>query len=200
MIGRGSRCHPDKTDCMVLDHGGNVKRHGFFEDDPAWTLDVRTKEAGEVGARPTIECPQCQAIYRGGKCRVCGYEPTPRQRHSQGLEFDGGELKEVKRKERKATGVRTAEELMISAMYMAVKRGGTWKQACGIFRSLNVKQGTTHIVPKSVTVAGHTYRMVPFGSDDGGRMVATLYPFTVRNGHGGRYEVFHKPASTQSLF
>ncbi len=76
MVGRGSRVHPDKTDCLCLDHGGNILRHGFFEDDPQWSLDITTKEAGEQGTRPTIACPRCSSIYRGGKCRNCGYEPS----------------------------------------------------------------------------------------------------------------------------
>jgi hypothetical protein len=141
----------------------------------------------------------CHAIYRGGKCRSCGYEPTSRERRAQGLEFDGAELKEVQRKEKKPAGTRTAEELMISAIYMAGKRSRTWKQACGIYKSLNEKQGTNYYVPKTVSVGGHTYRMVPFGSEDGGRKVSALYPFTVGS-HGGAYEVLHKPATTQSMF
>ena len=188
MIGRGSRCHPDKTDCMVLDHGGNIKRHGFFEDDPPWSLDITTKEAGEVGARPTIECPKCQAIYRGGKCASCGYEPTPRERRGQGLEFDGSELKEVKRKE-KTESVKTAEQLMISALYMAGRSGRTWKQACGIFRGKCDKQQSHYRVPSTVTVGGHRYRMIRYGSPDASRRVAILYPFTSGGGHGGEYLV-----------
>lgn len=198
MIGRGSRVHPDKTDVLILDHGGNIKRHGFFEDDPPWTLDIRTKDPGEIGARPTIECPQCQAIYRGGKCRVCGYEPTPRERHSQGLTFDGGELKEVKRKEKKDPGVKNPEELMISALYKAGRSNRTWKQACGIYYTLNAKQGTNHRIPKTVTVGGHTYSMVQYGSEDGGRKVAVLFPFVNRS-HGGKYEVRHA-TSGERLF
>jgi len=188
MIGRGSRCHPKKTDCLILDHGGNVKRHGFFEDDPAWTLDISHKEPGDVGARPTIECPKCKAIYRGGRCKSCGYEPTPRERRSQGLEFDGSELKEVTRKEKKAS-VKTAEELMVSALYSAGRSGRTWKQAVGIFKSKCAKQGTPHHVPKYVTVGGHRYEMIRFGSEDASRRVEVLYPFTVGGRHGGEYEV-----------
>ena len=186
MIGRGSRVHPEKTDCLVLDHGGNVLRHGFFEDDPQWSLDITTKEPGEQGTRPTIECPKCQAIYRGGKCRSCGYEPSHTERRGQGLEFDGSELKEVKREEEKPVQVRSAESLMISAIYMAGKRGRTWKQACGIFRSLCEKQGTSDKVPSTVTVGGHRYRCPRYGSDDSNRRVSQLFPFTVGQ-HGGEY-------------
>jgi superfamily II DNA or RNA helicase len=188
MIGRGSRCHPDKTDCMILDHGGNIKRHGFFEDDPPWTLDITTKDPGEVGARPTIECPKCKAIYRGGRCKNCGYEPTPRERKAQGLEFDGRELKEVVRKEKKAN-VKTAEELMVSVLYRAGKSGRSWKQAVGLYKQECEEQGASHRVPRYVTVGEHRYEMIRFGSEDASRRVSVLYPFTVGGRHGGEYEV-----------
>jgi len=189
MVGRGSRVHPEKTDCLVLDHGGNIIRHGFFEDDPRWSLDITTKEPGEQGTRPTIECPKCQAIYRGGKCRNCGYEPSHKERRGQGLEFDGTELKEVKREE-KVIKVRTAEQVMVSALYMSGKAGRTWRQACGIFRGLCEKQGTpAYRVPASVNVGGHRYNCPRYGSDDNNRRVSQLFPFTVERGHGGEYAV-----------
>lgn len=191
MIGRGSRVHPDKTDCVVIDHGGNLKRDlGLFEDDPQWTLDITEKEPGEIGTRPAIECPKCQAIYRGGKCAHCGYEPTPKERRGQGLEFDGSELKEFKPVEQKKAKAKSAEALMISALYMAGQSGLTWRQCCGrIFKSLCSKQGTPHRVPRTVDVDGHRYEMIRFGSDDSGQRVSFLYPFTVGRGHGGEHEV-----------
>ena len=185
LIGRGSRVHPAKKDVLILDHGGNIKRHGFFEDDPAWTLDITTKEPGEVGARPTIECPRCNAIYRGGRCKNCGYEPTPRERRAQGLQFDGSELKEVKREEKKGN-VQSAEQLMVSAIYKAGRSGRTWRQCVGIFKRLCEKQGTPHHVPRTVTIRGHRYEMIRYGSDDANRRVAMLYPF-VHGEHGGNY-------------
>lgn len=179
MIGRGSRIHPEKTDCLVLDHGGNVQRHGFFEDEQQWTLDITTKDAGEQGTRPTIECPNCSAIYRGGKCNTCGYEPTPKERKSQGLEFDGSELKEVKPTEKKKS-VKSAHDLMVSCLFMAGRSGRTWKQAVGMFYKACEKQGTRHYVPKKVTVAGRDYEMLKHDSLDGGRRVSDLFPFTTK--------------------
>lgn len=174
----------------VIDHGGNVHRHGFFEDDPQWSLDISHKEAGEAGGRPTIECPKCQAIYRGGKCRSCGYEPTPRERRAKGLEFDGQELKEVTRKEKPETTIQSAEDLLIRALYIAGKSGRTWRQCVGIFKGMSEKQGTNYRVPSSVVVNGHRYRAIRFGSEDSSRRVSALYPFTVERGnHSGEYLV-----------
>ena len=191
MIGRGSRVHPGKTDCCVIDHGGSIKRLGFFEDDPPWSLDRSERDPGEAGTRPTIECPRCSSVYRGGKCRNCGYEPTSRERRGQGLEFDGRELQEVKREEAKTTTAKAPEELMVSALYIAGKSGRTWRQCCGIFNGLCKKQGTPdYRIPSSVEVGGHRYRIVRAGSEDGGRKVGQLYPFTVSRGsHGGEYLV-----------
>ena len=193
MIGRGSRFdlekYPDKKDCVLIDHGGNIQRHepyGFFEDDPPWSLDVTTKDPGEVGSRPSIECPKCQALYRGGRCAHCGYEPTSRERRAQGLVFDGSELQEVTRKESKAK-VRTAEELMVSALYASAQSGCFWKQCFKIYKQSCEKQGTPHNVPRTVEVAGHRYKMLPFGSEDAGRKVAILYPFFLTGEHGGEY-------------
>lgn len=191
MIGRGSRCHPAKTDCIVLDHGGNIKRHGFFEDDPPWSLDITTKQTREAGTRPTIECPVCQAVYRGGKCRACGYEPTHRERKAQGLEFDGRELREVTRHEHaEPAKCKSSEELMISALYQAGRSGRTWRQAVGIFKTECEAQGIHYRVPRRVTVAGKVYEMIRFGSDDANRRVAALYPIVRKGGgHGGDYLV-----------
>jgi len=192
LIGRGSRRHPAKKDCYILDHGNNVKRmapYGLFEDDPPWSLDITTKNPGEAGTRPTIECPRCSAIYRGGRCANCGYEPTPRERRAQGLDFDGSELKEFI-PEKKPPSVRSAEDLMVSAMYIAGKSGRTWRQCCGIFKGLNEKQGSNYRVPSQVTVGGCQYRMIRYGSRDSNRRVSILYPFTVSRGeHGGDYLV-----------
>jgi len=188
MIGRGSRVHPSKDACYVLDHGANVARHGFFEDDPIWSLDRSEKPPGEVGTRPTIECPNCQAIYRGGKCRSCGYEPTPKERRSQGLEFDGSELREVTRKEKGPKQVMSAEDLMVDTLYKCGKTGKSFRQAAGWFLKRAKQQGTPYRVPKRVTVGGHTYQMLPYGHPDDVRRVGMLFPFTVERGnHSGEF-------------
>jgi DNA repair protein RadD len=132
MIGRGSRTAPGKSDCIVIDHGGNVARHGFFEDSIDWILDNSKSAIAEHSAKPTIECPQCHRVYRGGKCSACDYEPTTAERAKSNLEFDGSELREIKPKDRKEPKQKTCEEIMISALYMAGRSGRTWKQALGI--------------------------------------------------------------------
>jgi len=77
MVGRGFRLHPGKQNCLVLDFGGNVLRHGPVDQ-------VRVKEVGGQGSgqAPAKECPQCQSVIAAGyaRCPDCGYEFPPPER------------------------------------------------------------------------------------------------------------------------
>lgn len=79
MVGRGLRTHPGKEDCLVLDFGGNVLRHG-----PIDCVRVE-KRGGDEGPAPAKECPECHGLVAAGYavCPECGYEfPLPeRSRH-----------------------------------------------------------------------------------------------------------------------
>ncbi len=79
MVGRGFRLHPQKQNCLVLDFGGNVLRHG-----PVDALAIATPGVGG-GEAPVKECPACQSVIAAGyaKCPDCGYEfpPPNRQKH-----------------------------------------------------------------------------------------------------------------------
>lgn len=180
MIGRGSRPHPDWSDCIVIDHADNVRRNGFFEDNVDWSLDWNTRPSKEHATRPTIECPTpgCGAIYRGGKCMKCGYEPTVRERKAQGLVFSGSELQEVKQdKPKKAKKAKTNKRLIIDAIYRASKKGSTFAAACVMARRAAKDQGTSFRMPREFEVAGHVFRPVPFGHEDNHQRVAKVYGF-----------------------
>ena len=79
MVGRGFRLHPSKENCLVLDFGGNVLRHGPVDD-----IKVTTIDRGD-GKAPAKECPSCQAVIAAGftTCPQCGYvfPPPERQQH-----------------------------------------------------------------------------------------------------------------------
>ena len=182
MIGRGSRIHPEVEDCLVLDHADNIRRLGFFEDDVQWSLDWGERPAKTHETRQTIECPSCGAVYRGGQCRQCGYEPTKRERKAQGLEFIGGELQEVDRKDKKPEkAIQTNEQLMVSALFIAGKKGMTFGQAWHIANTNARKQGTEFTVPAWFEIGGRRYRPIPYGNPDAKRMVKLTYGITVGN-------------------
>jgi DNA repair protein RadD len=77
MVGRGFRLHPGKTDCLVLDFGGNVLRHG-----PVDAIRLADPEANGNGEAPAKECPECHAVVAAGyaACPECGHEFPPRER------------------------------------------------------------------------------------------------------------------------
>jgi DNA repair protein RadD len=73
--GRGFRLHPGKEDCLVLDFGGNVMRHG-----PVDALEIKDSPESGTGEAPAKECPQCHAVIAAGfaTCPQCGYAfPEP---------------------------------------------------------------------------------------------------------------------------
>jgi len=76
MVGRGFRLDPSKENCLVLDFGGNILRHG-----PVDALEIKDRASGN-GEAPAKECPQCQAVIHAayGICPECGHEFPPPQR------------------------------------------------------------------------------------------------------------------------
>jgi len=70
MVGRGLRIAEGKKDCLILDFGGNVQRHGPINE-------VKPRQPGEaVGDAPMKKCPQCMALVYTATtiCAGCGYE------------------------------------------------------------------------------------------------------------------------------
>jgi DNA repair protein RadD len=76
LVGRGFRLHPGKTNCLVLDFGGNAIRHG-----PVDQICIKEKTANSRGSEsPAKECPECHSLIAAGYalCPDCGYEfPKP---------------------------------------------------------------------------------------------------------------------------
>ncbi len=79
MVGRGLRKSPGKLDCLVLDFGANVKRHG-----PIDKMRIEKKKAGKKGTAVTKTCPDCLEIVHAGRsrCPQCDYEfPSREAKH-----------------------------------------------------------------------------------------------------------------------
>ena len=74
MIGRGFRLSPDtgKRECLVLDYGQNILRHGCADQ-----ISVRAPRAGGPKAPPPAkECPHCRTLMPASlmRCPGCGAE------------------------------------------------------------------------------------------------------------------------------
>lgn len=78
--GRGTRIFPGKANCILLDHSGNILRHGFPTDE--LEVDLDGKGESEKHVRESKICKNCFAVFRGTKCPACGVEPpvtTPKE-------------------------------------------------------------------------------------------------------------------------
>lgn len=78
ICGRGFRRATGKTDCLILDFGGNVKRHG-----PVDAVDYNTRKRAYGGGEdaPAKVCPNCEEKCPASVlfCESCGWKFPPRQ-------------------------------------------------------------------------------------------------------------------------
>ena len=102
MVGRGLRTDQAKQNCLVLDYGGNIKRHGTIDN-----LKIKAKQVGEAGEAPVKCCPECNEMVHAGLrlCTVCGFEfPLPPPNHEHTASTDSV-LAEVKTEEHEIDNV-----------------------------------------------------------------------------------------------
>jgi DNA repair protein RadD len=93
MIGRGTRPHAGKENCIILDHAGNTTRHGFLENERECKLDG-VKKSDEKAPAPMKTCMQCYAINptAAAVCKECGAPFPPQER---ALTNEDGKLVEL---------------------------------------------------------------------------------------------------------
>jgi DNA repair protein RadD len=119
MLGRGLRPAEGKVDCLVLDHAGNVHRHGFATDPRFWTLHGKyaedqvkkaaAKKEKEDKGEVSITCRQCKCVYEGGAvCPACGWSPPPKVRP---MTTGEGSLVEITRNAVKASAMSKEERM-----------------------------------------------------------------------------------------
>jgi DNA repair protein RadD len=98
MGGRGSRTHPGKEDCKIIDHAGNVNRHGFLDDPVYWTLDGKEKAWKKKKLRKKetsiFTCKECGFQFEARRiCPQCGF---PVGDYGKKIETTDDELKRLK--------------------------------------------------------------------------------------------------------
>lgn len=80
ICGRGFRLAEGKSDCLILDFGENLKRHG-----PLDAIDFgKPKPAGGSGEAPQKVCPNCEEPCATSvrECLGCGFRfPPPKPNH-----------------------------------------------------------------------------------------------------------------------
>lgn len=72
ICGRGMRLYPDKQNCLLLDFGRNLDRHGPIDKIRGKNVD----ESSGDGEAPLKQCPSCfEPVHAAVKnCPACGYE------------------------------------------------------------------------------------------------------------------------------
>lgn len=99
-VGRVLRPYPGKARALILDHVGNVIRHGFPDDDREWSLDGVEKSGKKRDADldnvKIAQCKKCYFVYETGpeNCPECGHYEPPRMRE---IKQTKGDLEELKR-------------------------------------------------------------------------------------------------------
>jgi superfamily II DNA or RNA helicase len=82
-FGRGLRILGGKREAIIIDHVGNVIRHGLPDAPRVWSLDRRERRHQ---APPDVEavrvCPACTGVYRRIErvCPYCEHYPIPANR------------------------------------------------------------------------------------------------------------------------
>lgn len=124
MWGRGLRSSPEtgKTDCLLLDHSGNIVRFledfeaiyhkGFTSLDMSEKLDDVVRE--DKDDFTPKGCPQCGHKPFSRRCLSCGFEKTPTVLE----DASAGEMREIR----------------IGKAVIATDKLDLWKQLCGYTR------------------------------------------------------------------
>ena len=114
IVGRGLRVHSDKDDCLVLDYGGNIERHGpidCLEGDR-----VRIHKCGGCGD---------SFAFPLGKCPHCGTEIPKQKREAVEAEDRERKLNEEARAQAEIIGAMPSEhEVDGVQVFRHIKPGG----------------------------------------------------------------------------
>ena len=95
-VGRVLRPAPGKPHALILDHVGNVTRHGFPDDPRQWSLAEGAVRQSGTAAPSVRTCPECFAAFKPAPiCPVCGANCTPETRRA--IREVAGELQELNR-------------------------------------------------------------------------------------------------------
>lgn len=101
--GRTLRPAPGKT-AIILDHAGNMLRHGFPDDDREWTLEGREKRqaANDNTPPPPVVCTSCFNAIRRPLPPACPHCGKLLQAETKEVEVADGELREPTKEDKAA--------------------------------------------------------------------------------------------------
>lgn len=145
MCGRVLRTHEDKDKAIILDHVGNVKRHGLPCDDIEWNLNGREKKKRDKdGTAPVKVCTQCFMAQpsQNKTCQSCGFVFTIKEREITEVEGELSKLdkEKLKRKRKQERGsARTLDDLIKLGQQRGYKNPHAW--ASHVYKARLNKRG-----------------------------------------------------------
>jgi superfamily II DNA or RNA helicase len=142
-VGRALRIFPGKAEAIILDHAGNVKRHGLPDEDRIWSLDGKSKKRAAKPSEVLVKtCPQCFATVASAATHcLCGHAFVAVARVVEQIE---GNLEEVnveqaRREARQAQGRAQSEtDLVALGRSRGMKRPELW--ARHVIRARHAKE------------------------------------------------------------
>lgn len=130
-IGRGLRPAEGKEFTVVLDHVGNVMKHGFASTDFKWSLEGMQKKKSEGALLKIRTCESCYSVHRtAATCPYCGYEYPVKTKMKSVTRVVDGKLVEIEQSDEQRReelkNARTIPELMKLAKERGYKRPYFW--------------------------------------------------------------------------
>ena len=127
MAMRGMRIDPENPnkETIILDHVGNVGRHGMPDEDRIWSLEGIPKQPkGSKSEFPVRQCERCYTAHRTAlTCPACGYVyPIEARAEIEQVQGELAEVIDLERKKRKqeigrARSVAELEQIAIRQGY-----------------------------------------------------------------------------------
>ena len=94
-VGRALRTFEGKDHAIILDHAGNIQRHGLPCLEREWSLEAKIKPAKASNQEPSVKfCEKCFGAQASTnlKCVYCGHVFEVKERE---IETADGELQEI---------------------------------------------------------------------------------------------------------
>ena len=138
-VGRILRPYEGKEYSVILDHVGNVVRHGFPDEIRKWSLEGKKrkkKQNGEEEDMNILVCPSCYNVFKLNtlrQCPVCGSVSQPKITNQ--IEEVDGSLVELDREKQ--------------GKKILVAKAKTLEQLQDVAKQLGYKPGWAYFVHKS---------------------------------------------------
>lgn len=126
-VGRALRPMDGKPYAIILDHAGNVFRHGMPTAQREWTLEGRDKISRQKTAEAVRQCKMCYSVHQAAVCPECGAPAPLKPRQLKKIAGQLVPIEDVERVKKEAKvevwGARSLEELKAIAFRRGYKPG-----------------------------------------------------------------------------